>query len=108
MCHGLEVDRHCGIPGLDSQLFNPETDVDHLGWQALSNGHPAKRIMVGKLISYAGRPGSIRHIGRLALISNLSIQMVGEAESIHVQSSACHLALYDQPTLHGEHADVAS
>ena len=47
MSHGLEVDRHCGIPGLDSQLLNPETDVDYLGWQALSNGHPTKRIMVG-------------------------------------------------------------
>ena len=46
MCHGLEVDRHCGIPGLDSQLLDPETDVDHLGWQALSNSHPTKRIMV--------------------------------------------------------------
>ena len=32
MSHGLEVDRHCGIPGIDSQLFDPETDVDHLGW----------------------------------------------------------------------------
>lgn len=32
MSHGLEVDRHCGTPGIDSQLFDPETDVDHLGW----------------------------------------------------------------------------
>ena len=71
MGHGLEVDRHCGIPGLDSQLFDPETDVYYLGWQALSNGHATKRIMVGQLISYTGRTGSIRYIGRLV---NLSIQ----------------------------------
>ena len=47
MGHGLEVDRYCGIPGIDSQLFDPETDVDHLCWQALSNSHPTKRIVVG-------------------------------------------------------------
>ena len=30
MSHGFKVDRHCGMPGFDSQLFDPKTNVDHL------------------------------------------------------------------------------
>ena len=32
MSHGFEVDRHRGILGVHSQLFDPETDVDYLSW----------------------------------------------------------------------------